>query len=432
MIKEKEKNKEIVNQKQKRRNNAKLYPIYKMFSWDLLCFYSIEFLFYTMTKNITASQVLMITAFLIIAKIVLQIPAVTISDFIGKRKSIILGNVLICIYLIVLIFAPGMIGIIIADFICALGYNIKALSETNLLYDSVSTKGGEGLYTKLDSKGGSLYYYLDGICCLSAGYLFVFNNYLPIIICLAFAIISTILSCGFKEIYQKENKKTNSFINTLKQYKVDLKQAMKFILNSKRLKSYIIFGAIFYGIVEVIDTYKSELLIVKGIPEEHYSVIFAVLTLLSGIAVTFSKKICKKFKNRTLTFISLTYIISCLIISIVSLVFINNIAVPIILILYALLTMCISVWYIIEYKYLNNFTKEDSRNKIMFTYELIGGIVASIISVIGSIILDVFEVENAFLLVSLAFLIMIILILDYMRTRFGLKPNEYKKEDIEF
>lgn len=28
-----------------RRKNAKLYPIYKMFSWDLLFFYSIEFCF---------------------------------------------------------------------------------------------------------------------------------------------------------------------------------------------------------------------------------------------------------------------------------------------------------------------------------------------------------------------------------------------------
>lgn len=37
-----------------KRNNAKLYPIYKMFSWDLLFFYSIQFLFYTITKKVTA------------------------------------------------------------------------------------------------------------------------------------------------------------------------------------------------------------------------------------------------------------------------------------------------------------------------------------------------------------------------------------------
>ena len=34
--------------------------------------------------------------------------------------------------------------------------------------------------------------------------------------------------------------------------------------------------------------------------------------------------------------------------------------------------------------------------------------------------------------VGLASLAVIILILDYMRTRFGLKPEEYQKEDIEF
>lgn len=432
MIKEKELTKDTLNLKKIRRKNVKLYPVYKMFAWDLLCFYPIEFLFYTITKQVTASQILIITAFYIIFKILLQIPAVTISDFLGKRNSIILGNILVCIYLLILIFAPGMIGIIIANFICALGYDIKALSETNLLYDSVATKGGEGLYTKIDSKGASCYYYLNGICGLATGYLFVFNNYLPIITCLIFAMISTILSFGFKEIYPKEHTKTKSFKNTFKEYKSDLKQSMKFILHSNRLKSYIMFGAIFYGIIEVIDTYKSELLVVKGIPEEQYSIILAALSLIAGISASFSKKIHQKFRNKTLTFISLSYIGSCLLISIISLKFTNNIAIPIILILYTVLRTCDSIWYIIEYKYLNNFTKEESRNKIIFAYEFIGGIVASTMSVIGSIVLDIFEINNAFILVSLVFLIMIVLILDYMRTRFGLKLNQYKKEDIEF
>lgn len=432
MITEEKKTKDIVNIKKARRNNAKLYPIYKMFSWDLLCFYSIEFLFCTITKQVTASQILIIAAFYIIFKILLQVPAVIIADYIGKRNSMILGNSLVALYLVVLIFAPGMIGIIIADFICALGYDIKALAETNLLYDSVATKGGEGLYTKLDSKGGSLYYYLDAVFSLSAGYLFVFNNYLPIIICLTFVLISIILSFRFKEIYNTEKAKINNEKETIKQYGTDLKTSIKFILKSRRLKSYILFGALFYGVISVIDTYKSELLVVKEMPEEQFSMVFAVLSLLAGVSVTFSKKIHKKFKNKTLTFISLTYIFSCIIIGLIAWKFTNNVAIPIILILYAVLSMCDSVWYIIEYKYLNNFTTETNRSKIMFTYELIGGITASTISIIGSKILEIFEIQNAFLLVSLIFLVIMILVLDYMRTRFGLKPSEYKKEDIEF
>ena len=81
-----------------KRNNAKLYPIYKMFSWDLLFFYSVEFLFYTITKKVTASEILIINGFYLLFRILMQIPAVTITDSIGKRKSIILGNIMLIFY----------------------------------------------------------------------------------------------------------------------------------------------------------------------------------------------------------------------------------------------------------------------------------------------------------------------------------------------
>lgn len=112
-----------------RRKNAKLFPIYKMFSWDLLFFYSIEFLFYTITKKITASQVLMISGLFLFFKIVMQIPAVTIANKIGKRNSIVLGNILLIIYSVILIFAPGALSVIVADMFLALGSSIKTIAE---------------------------------------------------------------------------------------------------------------------------------------------------------------------------------------------------------------------------------------------------------------------------------------------------------------
>ena len=423
------KNKREINER--KRNNARLYPIYKMFSWDLLCFYSIEFLFYTKTKGVTASEILIINAFYIIFKLLMQIPAVAITDILGKRKGIIIGNILIIVYLVTLIISPGMIGIIIADLFCALGYAIKTIAETNLLYDSVATRGGEGLYSKLDTKGGSWYYWIDGIACLSAGYLFVINNYLPMFICLGFVIISTVLSFSFKDIYPTKKNERKNIGQVLKDYSLDLRESFKFITKSRRMKSYIIFGAIFYGIIKVIDIYKSDLLISKGIPEEQFSMIFAILSLLGGVAVTLSRKIHKKFRNRTLRFISLSYVGACVLIGIVTNVCTNSVSIPIILIMYAVLRMCTSIWYILKDKYLKNFSTEKIRNKIMFTYELIVGIVASTMSVIGSLVLKKFGVDLSFLLVSLAALIAIVLALDYMRTRFGLKPEEYRKEDIE-
>ena len=396
-----------------KRNNAKLYPIYKMFSWDLLFFYSVEFLFYTITKKVTASEILIINGFYLLFRILMQIPAVTITDSIGKRKSIILGNIMLIFYMLILIFAPA---------------------ESNLLYDSVSTRGGEGLYSKIDAKGGSWYYILDGIASLTAGYLFVMNNYIPMLICLGFIIISTVLSFRFKDVYEvkKSNNKNAKFSNTLREYKNDLKSSFKFILKSKRMKAYVLFQIAFYSLIEIIDTYNSDLLTNIGIPEEQFSMIFAILTFIGGISLSLKKPIEKKFGNRTLSFISLMYIGACIIIGIISSLYVGTSIIPIILVMFAMQKCCTSIWYILEYKYLKNFTKEESRNKITFAYEFIGGIAASIFSVIGGLLLKVTNVENSFLIVGLLSLAIMVVVLDYMRTRFGLKPEEYKNEDIEF
>lgn len=417
-----------------RRKNAKLYPIYKMFSWDLLFFYSIEFLFYTITKKVTASEILIINGFYLLFRIVMQIPAVALTDLLGKRKSIILGNMLLIVYMLILLCFPGAISIIIADLVFALGYDMKTIAEPNLLYDSVSTRGGEGLYSKLDAKGGSWYYILDGIASLVAGYLFVINNYIPMLICLGFIIISTILSFGFEDVHKvKKDKKTNiGLSNTLKEYGNDLKSSFKFILKSKRMKAFILFQIVFYSVIEIVDTYNSDLLINIGIPEEQFSMIFAVLTLIGGISLSLKRPIEKKFKNRTLSFISLMYIGACIIIGAVATLLKSEMIIPIVLIMYAVQKVNTSIWYILEAKYLKNFTKEEMRNKITFTYEFIGGIAASIFSILGGLLLKVLNVRNAFLVIGLLALASMVVALDYMRTRFGLKPEEYKKEDIEF
>ena len=102
--------KKVAHRKKKRairRSNAKLYPIYKMVSWDLLCFYSIQFLFYTITKNIDASQVLIANATYLITKIVSQIPSVTIVDLCGYKKSLIIGNFLVFLGIMILILSKG-------------------------------------------------------------------------------------------------------------------------------------------------------------------------------------------------------------------------------------------------------------------------------------------------------------------------------------
>ena len=77
--------KEMVNNTKAKEKNVRLYPTYKMLSWDLLFYYAIIFLFFTQIKNITAADVLLAESFYPLFKVILLIPATILIDRIGKK-----------------------------------------------------------------------------------------------------------------------------------------------------------------------------------------------------------------------------------------------------------------------------------------------------------------------------------------------------------
>lgn len=93
-----------------KKQNAKIYPIYKMFSWDLLFFYSIQYLFLTTTKGINASDILKVDAFYPLFIIIMQLPSAICSEFLGRKKSIVIGNLFMMFYIISLMAIPGILA----------------------------------------------------------------------------------------------------------------------------------------------------------------------------------------------------------------------------------------------------------------------------------------------------------------------------------
>ena len=122
---------------QDKKLNARLYPIYKMISWDLLFYYSIIYLFLTQAKHFSASQVLLGEAFFTASCFIVQIPIGLLVDRFGKKNSLVLANICMCIFTIILIFTKNYSQLLIAFFIDSIGYVIKGICETNILYDSL-------------------------------------------------------------------------------------------------------------------------------------------------------------------------------------------------------------------------------------------------------------------------------------------------------
>ncbi len=414
----------------KEEKNIRLYPIYKMLSWDLLFYYSINFLFLTQVKNISPANVLLAEALYPIFKSILLVPLTALITKIGKRKSIIIANLINAFSILSYIVAQNFAYVVIGQFLSAIAFDIKGLAETNLLYDSLPKDEKRGSqFSKIDGRGTSWYYYADAITTLASGFLFVINGYIPFILCFISCIISTFLSFKFNDI-KKEDVQEN--IN-YKTYIKDLKHSFKYMLQSNRLRYLIILGGIFWGFLSTLISLRSGLLKQIGLSEEYFGIIFAAFGIISGITAKNQNRIHNLYRNKTLTYLTVPASISCILIGFFVMGnFPFKVTLVFILAMFLIQFIAKGPFFTLIRRYLNNFTTSSLRNKIISSYNLIESIMRAIISLLASFLLRITNASNTILVIGCIVTIAVVLLLDKMRGKVGLKPEEYAKKEIEF
>lgn len=413
----------------KEEQNMRIYPIYKMLSWDLLFYYSINFIFLTQVKGFSASSVLLSEAFYPIFKIISQLPLSALVEKIGKRNSLILANSINALSILSYIIASNLGFIFLGQFFSAVAFNIKGIVETNLLYDSLPKDGKRGhAFSKIDGKGIAWYYYADAITSVASGFLYVINGYLPLILCLICCMISTMLVFKFNDVKKSEQESVN-----IKQYVKELRCSLKYMLQSSRLKCLFAFGATFAALLGVLISLRSGTFEQIGVPEQYFGVIFAALGIISGITAKNQHRIHNRFTNKTLAVISIPTTISCILVGFCVLGNLNfNATLVILITLFLIQFIAKGAFYTLIKRYLNNFTNSAMRNKITSAYNLIESIVRSGVALIASWLLKITTASNAMLVIGCILTIIIVLLLDKMRSKVGLKPEEYSKKEIEF
>ena len=295
---------------EKRQFNKKLFPIYKMFSWDLLFYYAISFLFLTEVKGFSSSDVLLLdVSIYTLFRGLSQLPSTIITDKLGKRMSLIMGNIFICFSILFILQCRSMSVLIIAELCMAFGFSIKSIAEPNILYDAIDDKKQ---FAKIDSRGSAFYYYLNAVSSVATGFLYVVNPYIPVIVCLMFCVIATALSSGFYSL-REDTEKAEKVSTRIKEYSGELRYVFKHIAKSSRLRYLIVFYALFQSLIAVANTLSRSLLTDLSVPPAFFGIIFAALSVLSGVSSYSQNMFHKKFRNRVLTVFSTLYILSCLV-----------------------------------------------------------------------------------------------------------------------
>ena len=426
--------KETKEEKQKMRKiNMKLFPIYKALSWDLLFYYTINFLFLTQIKNISASDVVLTDSFYALFVMILQIPINIIIAFLGKKKSIVIGNFLLVVHMIVIIFSRNIFDLILANFISAIGFGLKETVASAMLKESIPpSKYKNQIFSKLNSKGSTWYYVLEMSSKIVAGYLFVINGYLPMVCSLIVLIIATIISMGFIEPDKKTkvNFKKAMEVNEIE----DVKSGFKFVLKSERLKALILSAAFICTVINILGNYEVSILEDIKLSAIVIGYAGAIKSLVSAIASKRENKFNNIFKNKSLTVLSLSLSISALIAGICGITTIkeNLVGIIIILSVYMILGFVNGMYYTIIDRYLMNFANKEIDTKIIAVYNLIRNSVRMLFGFIASFILGITTSANALIIVGTIFTIIFIVVEQYMKPRLGLKPEQYSKEERKY
>ena len=245
-------------------------------------------------------------------------------------------------------------------------------------------------------------------------------------LCLLISIFSIYLAAKFKDIDERE--KIN--LNNVKEELIDLKKSFKLFSKSPRLKYLLFFGALIWATLLSITMLRSGVMQEIGIPSGYFGVIFAIMGLISGISARNEQRFHKKYRNKTLGKLALPLVFSFIILGIVcSSSAPYAIKVIVVLLLFGVQYIVKGPFYPLIRQYLNNFTTAKLRTKISSSFNLLENILRFIITFTASTLLRFTTTANTFTIIGCILGLIVVLTLDGMRTRVGLKPEEYTEKD---
>ncbi len=408
-------------------SNLKLYPKYRRLSMDFLFFYTINILFLTQIKKIDMSAVVLVDTFYALFVVIWQIPASFFVSKIGIKRGMILGNICNTVYLITVINSKNLVHLVIAELFSSLAFSLKDISEPAMLNESIDAAKAEKskIFAKVQGKAVSGYYFLSAFSMIVSGFLFEVNGYIPMFISLGIVITTLIMSTQFKNVLSENNTEENN--------EVSLKEAIKFSFKSRRCRCLLMFSAIFYGVVTVLATYEVSLLEDLKVSSRYIGIIFAILNIISAIASKNQNIIQEKFKNRTLTFIGISLVFSCIFSGIISKLNIPFIIViSVILIMYVVKYTMVGLYNVLLIKYLSNFTNSKIDTKIFAINSFCSSIIGVVFGIFASRLVEDLVTSTAMIIFGITTFVIISVVLVYMKNKVGLEPKEYSETELKY
>lgn len=261
-------------------NIAKLLT-YSMFS--NLFFERSIFIIYLGYKGYSIAQIAIWQGLVNLAMTVGEIPTGLIADHIGKKKSLIIGNVMMIIYYCLMLLSKSFVGFVCGAIIFGIGSTFISGTDEALLYDIVEKEKLNKYSVKYLGQLSAIITFSIGCAMFAGGFIQKINWGLVLIAGIVVQSISIVIMAFLPNI-RNENMETKNILKNFGSF-------IKYVKRSSFIISIMLLLGVNIGVVSAVYILAQDLFRVSGYTTAQISEIFTVETIISVIVFSQVDKI---------------------------------------------------------------------------------------------------------------------------------------------
>jgi MFS family permease len=245
-----------------------------------------------------------------ISSISMEVPTGIFGDLIGRKASRILGVLLLIIYVFLLLISNNIIMILIAFFICGIGYAFESGTGEALIYDSLVKIRKTNRFIKIQGNKEILYQ-IASTTALFLGGLIAYQSFELVFKIMIILYILALVPL-FKMIEINENVQSKTKLNINKVYE-QIKKSTEIMKSNKNFTSLIFLAALILAPVTTVFFFLSTHLLDDGtMMIQEVGIILGLHALMGAIGGGVAHRLEKIFGIRILYYIIPVLIITCL------------------------------------------------------------------------------------------------------------------------
>ncbi len=271
------------------KQNVKLYPSYRAFSYDFLFLWTISILYLTEVKGLSYSQVILLDSIFMFVTFGLQVPITKLVAKIGKIPSARFASICWLCFSLIYLFGEGFTIFIFANFLYGLGNSIKNITDLSILSITLDKLNRKRDFGVIEGKAMFRYNIIEAITSILAGYFYEFvSPYAPIIGTVVCCAVAVVLSFTVKDPIDDAQEELE--VNAEEERKSKRAPSYKALLKRPFVISMIIFCFSLNGLLSVFSSLSKMYYQNINTPAYLFGYIFGAFKLISALTYKYEFK----------------------------------------------------------------------------------------------------------------------------------------------